>query len=161
MVYALKINVKKYDAMLCEEVRVLRTFTKDKTRVIDSLCRRYTDGRRCANDIIMALDALWSQNHESHCRHLLTEALTGVTPVPLLLWTWACAHVNILGVEAIRYMLALSSADKCYEKRLNKDVLADTPDGLVALMYEMQRFPAWAPEAVQRGIARFYPSKQV
>lgn len=141
--------------MICEEVRVLRTFTKNKTRVIDSLIRRYVDGRRCASDIILALEALWSQNHTSECRHLVTEAMIGVTPVPLLLWAWASAHAEILGVEAIRHMLALASVKRCYEKRLNKAALSQTPDGLVALLHEMKRFPDWAPDIVQQGIARY------
>lgn len=141
--------------MICEEVRVLRTFGKNKARVIDSLCRRYVDGRRCANDIIMALDALCSQNRVMQARHLLTEAMTSVTPVPLLLWTWACAHVHFLDVTAIRHMLVIASGGRSYEKRLNKEELTHTPDGLVALLHEIKRFPEWAPELVQKGMARY------
>lgn len=130
----------------CKEAQVLRSLLPDshaRTRALDKLVRRYAEGRRTAEHVVQALNALCAQNRI--CSPTVLEAFHAVQPIPTVLWTWACAHHAQLHVDALSFMLRQAAQNRTYQKHLRrvKHALADTPDGMVAVFHEGHRL-GWA-----------------
>ncbi len=140
----------------CAEVQVLRAFGPRAARehAALKLCRKYAKGRRSAEQVVMGLEALKARNDDEGVCDLLAAALFVVTPVPTLVWEWACRHADLLQVHTLRHMLKVAGASARCEKHLlaHKDRLVASPDGLVALAHECHRL-AWGPDLARPAIA--------
>lgn len=125
--------------------------------VARKLVRKYVAGVRSASDVVMGLQALAAQNRVTDLQRLLTRALEVVPVVPTVLWLWACRHAHLLGVATLRHMLQTCHTDARCERHLRRHThrLTQTPDGLVALLHENHRFPAWAPALTGPAVAAF------
>lgn len=144
-------------AMPCVEVEILRTFSSScsvRTRVMDKLVRKYRRGRRSARQVVDALQALTSQNRVGDAAYLTAEAIDAVRPVPTVLWAWACRHANLLSVNDLKNLLDLALTESRYRKHLCKWVLAQTPEGLVALLYHRESFE-WAPALLEPALRAY------
>jgi hypothetical protein len=143
----------------CREVQVLRTFTPPWTRlyVVHRLVRRYAAGRRSATDVCAALAALDAQRQHEDCGRLLLDAWDAVTPVPTVLWTWACRRADVLGCGVLRRMLRLAAVHARYAAHLraHRDRLAASVDGVIALVHEAHRHPGWAPQLLRPALRAF------
>jgi hypothetical protein len=143
----------------CAEVRVLRSFVPPwrRHKAINALVRRYASGRRDAWDVCEGLAALLGQGRVDDCGWLLMDAMDAVRPVPTVLWTWACRHADLLGFVPAQKVLRIAALSPRYERHLvaHKDALTRSVDGVVALIHEAWRFPAWAPETLRPALRRF------
>lgn len=145
-------------AKVRSEVRILRGFSSPRRRVmaLDRLLRRYVRGRRCASDVLMALDALGAQNRWDECGVTLTWALCAVQPVPRVLFRWGCANVERLGPEAMRCLLRCAAYDGvCRRELAGRLAVTKTPAVVVALLEEKElpHVGAWARELVLPTVA--------
>lgn len=141
----------------CREVMVLRTFVQSATRhrATQRLLTKYAVGRRAAADVADGLAALLAQLQYEEASALLDEALLAVRPVPSVLWDLACRHLESLGQEPLRRMLALTAEDARLDRRLarHRGRLIDSVDGILALLHEAHRLEWAAPllDAAMRG----------
>lgn len=95
----------------CREVQALRTLCSAcHEDAVFKLCRKYASGRRSADQVVLGLEALKSQNDTDNLRELALGGLTSVVPVPTLLWTWLCANTDLLGAPIQRRMLRVAAA---------------------------------------------------
>lgn len=124
--------------MACTETRILRTFAPAdlRHRTIDTLLRKYADGRRSARHVYESIAALRAQNRYAEADEALLHALDVVRPVPTVLWTLACDRLRYWDVERTRGLLRIARDDPRYVKHLSRSDLTSTTHGLVALMHE-------------------------
>ncbi len=100
------------------------------------------------------------QNRWVECASLWTHAARAVHPVPLTLTDWACRHIDVMSVEALRLLLRLAADDPAISARLQyyQQSLTSTPEGLVALMYDGAGLQWWSKDMVKPAIQRYLTS---
>ncbi len=115
------------------EVKTLRRLDasiRQRHRAILRLCTRYAAGRRSAVQIVHALRALRDQMDLTGLRDLAYLALDAVVPVPTVLWTWVCSHVDLLNAATLRNMLRVADADARCARHVDARVAAVLHQGL-------------------------------